>query len=187
LTSEVGRACLLRLHDVTYTRGARRLLARANLSVYSGDMLWLRGQNGQGKTSLLKLAMKLLQPEAGQVSWGEPQAHPQTPAFVGHLNGLKDELSVQQALSFAARLQGWVPDPLPLRMALQQLSLYALRHTSLGLLSQGERRRVALARLLLNRNALWILDEPLDALDGDGIQAVLAMLETHARTGGRCS
>lgn len=184
MTSDLRRDCLLRLQDVTYSRGERRLLARANLSVYSGDMVWLRGQNGQGKTSLLKLAMKLLQPEAGHVRWGESQAHQQTPAFVGHHNGLKEDLTVQQALGFAARLQGWLPDPLALRMAMEHLSLYALRHTALGLLSQGERRRVALARLLLNRNALWILDEPLDALDGHGIQTVLDMLEAHARAGG---
>ena len=170
--------------DIVFSRAGNRLLGPLSLTIHPGDVVWLQGPNGRGKTSVLKLAMQLLQPDSGEVRWPAATMQIPTPVFVGHHNGLKDDLTVQQALTFAAQLHGWVPDPVAMGASLKRLSVHSLRHRCVGQLSQGEKRRVALARLLLQKTPLWILDEPLEALDSVGVSAVADILKEHAAAGG---
>jgi heme exporter protein A len=160
------------------------------LQVPAGCVVWLRGRNGRGKTSLLRLAAGLSTPESGAVLWGDAPLR-RTPAarrqllYIGHANALKEDLSVTEALDFLVRLHGGAADPAALQHALAQFGLLSRRDAMVRTLSQGQHRRVALARLAIAQEpALWILDEPFDALDADGCAALLALLDAHRRRGG---
>jgi heme exporter protein A len=152
--------------------------------------MWLRGQNGQGKTSLLRLMVGLSEPDQGRLTWGKssPTSHPGTQGdvvYVGHANALKDDLTVIESLRFLACLHGRDDSPQALTHALQRLGMVARAKSPVRTLSQGQRRRVALARLVLERSPLlWVLDEPFDALDAGGVDVVNALLREHvARQG----
>ena len=137
-----------------------------------GELVWLRGQNGSGKTSLLRIVAGLSRPEAGSISVGGGRPG----AYIGHANALKDDLTVTESLSFLARLHDLDSGAQGIRDALR---------TIVRTLSQGQRRRVALARLALERDpSLWVLDEPFDALDTHGIDAVNRLLAGHLARGG---
>jgi len=180
----------LSLIDVACRRGNRLLFKGVNLQLGAGHATWLRGRNGRGKTSLLRLAAGLAAPESGRVLWGETPVRQaggftHTLVFIGHTNALKDDLTVLEALQFLARLHGRAADTVSLHDALQQLGMATRCDAFVRTLSQGQRRRAALARLALERAAsLWILDEPYDALDGDGVQAVNELLHAHLARGG---
>lgn len=181
---------MLSVVDVACRRGNRLLFKGVSLEVRSGRATWLRGRNGRGKTSLLRLAAGLAAPESGRVLWGDTPvrkapAFTRTLVFIGHANALKDDLTVIEALQFLARLHGRAADSATLDDALQRLGMATRRDAFVRTLSQGQRRRAALARLALERAAsLWILDEPYDALDVDGVQVVNELLHAHLARGG---
>jgi heme exporter protein A len=105
--------------------------------------------------------------------------------YVGHANALKDDLSVTEALTFLLRIHGGRLDPAGIADALSHWGLTAQQHAPVRTLSQGQRRRVALARLAVERRAsLWVLDEPFDALDADGIACLNDLLGAHLQRGG---
>lgn len=176
--------------DVACRRGNRQLFKGVNLAVAAGRAVWLRGRNGRGKTSLLRLACGLAQPASGQVAWGgvalrRAGESAQQRLYIGHTNALKDDLTVLESLRFLARLHGRAHDAPALQAALQRVGMAARADAPVRTLSQGQRRRAALARLALERApALWILDEPYDALDADGIACVDALLHEHLARGG---
>jgi len=154
---------------------------------------WLRGRNGRGKTTLLRLLAGLSDPAEGQILiQGQPQKELGDEgrsqwAYIGHQNALKDDLTSTEALRFLARLHRLPHDAAALKLALQRLGLgpARLQHAPVRTLSQGQRRRVALARLALSATApVWLLDEPFDALDIDGIKALNAVISEHAQSGG---
>ena len=161
--------------DVACRRGNRLLFKGVNLEVRAGAAVWLRGRNGRGKTSLLRLAAGLAVPEAGRVLWGgiavrQASGFTRRCVFIGHANALKDDLTVTEALQFLARLHGRAHDAPRCGARSQRLGMASRRDAFVRTLSQGQRRRAALARLALERDAsLWILDEPYDALDVDGV------------------
>lgn len=155
-----------------------------------GQLAWVRGHNGRGKTSLLRLAAGLSSPECGQVLHdGRPvqqlRDDDRLPVFIGHANALKDDLTTTEALQFLLRLHGRAWDAPTAHAALHHLGLPGRHHAPVRTLSQGQRRRVALARLAVEREpALWILDEPFDALDTDGMAVLNQLLAGHlARSG----
>lgn len=176
--------------DLACRRGNRLLFQGLQLDVAAGQIVWLRGQNGCGKTSLLRLAAGLAEPERGQItSGGVPvrrcRDHAQHSVFVAHGNALKDDLSAGEALAFLLRVHGRRSDASSVRAALQRLGVESRRAAPVRTLSQGQRRRVALARLAVeDRPALWLLDEPFDALDRDGSERVTALLDEHLQRGG---
>jgi len=176
--------------DLACRRGNRLLFSAVNLEVRAGQVVWLRGRNGRGKTSLLRLAAGLAVPEAGQVSWGgvdvrRASVYAPLRVYIGHANALKDDLTVFESLQFLARLHGRAHDPASLNAALERVAMASRRDAPVRTLSQGQRRRAALARLALERQpALWILDEPYDALDVDGIDVVNRLLHEHLARGG---
>lgn len=162
-------------------RGERVLFRGLGFSVGPGEIVWVRGANGQGKTSLLRLLAGLARPAAGSITHDAQRAQ----VYVGHANALKDDLTVAESLHFLTRLHGFDTDAALLERALQRFGLHSRRHAPVRTLSQGQRRRVALARLCAAPpTALWLLDEPFDALDVDGVAALNALLSEHAARGG---
>ncbi len=176
--------------DLACRRGNRRLFSGVGFDVGAGQAMWLRGRNGRGKTSLLRLAAGLAVPECGRITWGgvpvrEAAGFAQRLVYVAHASALKDDLSVTESLRFLALLHGRAADTAALHAALERVGMGARRDALVRTLSQGQRRRATLARLALEcKAALWILDEPYDALDSDGIDCVNALLAEHLARGG---
>jgi heme exporter protein A len=172
-------------------RGERRLFADVSLDLGAGEVLRVSGANSTGKTSLLRMLCGLLAPEQGEVRWrGEPiggmrEEFWRDLVYIGHANALKDELSALENLSTALALQGGRADEAAAHAALRTLGLEDREHLPVRMLSQGQRRRAALARLAASGGQpLWILDEPFTALDASAIDAVRELLERHVASGG---
>ena len=162
-------------------RGERILFSGLNLAVRPGEIVWVRGANGQGKTSLLRLLAGLARPEAGRID----HAGGRERVYVGHANALKDDLTVAESLTFLSRLHGFDTAADAHERALRRFGLLSRRSAPVRTLSQGQRRRVALARLCTAPpGALWLLDEPFDALDTEGVDALNALLAEHAARSG---
>ncbi len=173
---------LLRGCGLALRRGRAWLFRGLDLQVARGQLLWLRGANGSGKTSLLRVLVGLTRPDAGELT---RDALAPAPLYIGHAPALKDDLSAHEALTFLARLHGGSCGDGDVEQALQRLQVQQCSRRGVRTLSQGQRRRVALARLALpSEAALWVLDEPLDALDLAGTQTVLALLREHLQRGG---
>ena len=180
--------------DLGGERGGQPLFRALRFALQPGQVVWLRGRNGRGKTSLLRLMAGLATPAAGSVQCnGVPlpkagSAWRDQLLFIGHANALKEDLTVAESLRFLAQLQGRQNrfcNPAELTQALAQLGVAALAARPVRTLSQGQRRRVALARLALPQPpSVWLLDEPFDALDDDGVRRLNTLLSAHAAAGG---
>jgi heme exporter protein A len=183
ILDELPSATLLAVHDLACRRGDRVLFRGLRFEVRSGQIVWLRGANGLGKTSLLRVLAGLSSPEAGRVQRHAAQGR--APMYLAHANALKEDLSALESLQFLARLHGQDATEPELTEALRRFGIHQRRHAPVRTLSQGQRRRVALARLALSENVpLWLLDEPFDALDAQGCSALGEALGAHARAGG---
>lgn len=172
-------------------RGRRLLFKGLDLQLQPGSITWLRGRNGSGKTSLLRILAGLSAPAEGDVTWngvalpGGAGAARLGTVYIGHANALKDDLTLCEAVAFLARLQALDDAPQRARAALDGLGLASRRDAPVRTLSQGQRRRGALARLALDEvPRAWLLDEPYDALDVDSVQRLSGLIEAHARRGG---
>lgn len=182
---------LVVIQGLACQRGAEWLFENLDFSVARSGCLWLRGHNGSGKTSLLRVVAGLSRPERGTVRFLRDPTDENEPdavaccVYIGHANGLKDDLTVFESLQFLARLHGRPAAVSDIDGALQRLGMSHRRHALVRTLSQGQRRRVALARLALETaSTLWVLDEPYDALDASGIDVVDDMLVGHLARGG---
>lgn len=172
-------------------RGRRLLFEGLQIRLEPGSVTWLRGTNGSGKTSLMRILAGLSAPAEGDVLWnGQPLAAGGTDArrallYIGHANALKDDLTLLEALAFLAQLGG-LDDPVRrAEAALGALNLAPQRKLAVRTLSQGQRRRGALARLALDEAPrTWILDEPYDSLDQASTQTLSALIGAHAARGG---
>jgi len=189
-SSDAGELPTLTATDLACRRGNRVLFRGVNLAVRPREATWLRGRNGRGKTSLLRLAAGLAVPDSGKILWGDKPVRAAADyaaqrVYVGHANALKEDLSVTESLTFLARMHGRPSDAPAIRAALERIGMGSRRDALVRTLSQGQRRRATLARLALEqRTSIWILDEPYDALDSDGVQAVNELLHEHLRRGG---
>ena len=178
-TTSDASAPLLAANALACRRGDRVLFKGLDLTLLPGQVLWLRGANGRGKTSLLRLLAGLSTPEAGTVERREALL------YVAHANALKEDLTVLESLRFLARLQGRDTADTSLIEALRLFGMASRRDAPVRTLSQGQRRRVALSRLALApQTPVWVLDEPFDALDVDGIATLNGLLSRHAQAGG---
>lgn len=177
-------AAHLVVHGLECRRGERRLFADLGFSVGAGQIVWIRGANGQGKTTLLRTLAGLSAPEAGVIEWREPAPLPRL-VYLAHANALKEDLTVAESLRFLLALAGEAAGRDKLDSALARFGLASRRQAPVRTLSQGQRRRVALARLAAQTTpSTWLLDEPFDALDASGIETLNALLAEHARRGG---
>jgi heme exporter protein A len=181
----------MQLNDLACDRGSRQLFANLSLRVDPGDLLRVRGANGTGKTSLLRMLCGLLLPTHGQVLWrGLPITRQRGEfgrnlVYLGHAAALKDELSPLENLLDACALAGHTPSLSAALAALKGAGLRGHEHTAARRLSQGQRRRSALARLALSQSApLWVLDEPFNALDTDATAWLAGQIEAHLDNAG---
>ena len=172
-------------------RGRRMLFRGVDLALPRGSITWLRGTNGSGKTSLLRILAGLSQPAEGEVCWNEvPMSRSGADAqraliYIGHANALKDDLTLGESLGFLAALARLDAPHDRAARALAALGMADRLHAPVRTLSQGQRRRGALARLALDEAPRhWLLDEPYDALDADGTARLTALIEAHAARGG---
>lgn len=181
---------MLKTHDLTCVRGDRLLFKNINIELKAGGLLYVLGDNGSGKSSLLKLLCGLLTPESGSVLWcdqnikHEPEAFQSNLTYIGHLNGLKDELSALENLSLSVAVSGKSLSENQLLAALAATGMERYAHLPVGELSLGQKKRVALTRLWLTTNPLWILDEPFAALDTATITLLASRLTQHLSNGG---
>lgn len=175
-----GLACL---------RGGRPVFADLSFDLPPGEILLLVGPNGSGKSSLLRVLAGLLRPALGQLTWdGEPVQRDLLAYFdhlhyVGHQTSLKPRLTVRENLAFWAELRGGAKDS-AVETALERLALERLAPQPAEVLSSGQRRRLALARLLVAPAALWLLDEPTVGLDDANIGRLRGVIEEHRAGGG---
>ena len=177
-------AALLTVEALECRRGERTLFSGLDFGLEPGSIVWIRGANGQGKTTLLRTLAGLSRPENGRLAWGGPEPTGRT-LYLAHANALKEELSAIESLRFLRQLDGGTTDPADLSAALARVGMASRRDAPVRTLSQGQRRRVALARLALPGTApVWLLDEPFDALDVGGVEILDALLVEHAGRGG---
>lgn len=176
---------LLAARQLSFTRLDEPVFGPLDFGVHAGEVLLVTGDNGSGKTTLLRVLAGLLPASDGKISWvGEPGPPPaEQLAYLGHLHAHKSELTALENLRFAAGLHGIRPGIGP-ASALASVGLGGFDDTVAGKFSAGQRKRLALARLLLSPALLWLLDEPYANLDRDGITLVDRMLRKHLETGG---
>jgi heme exporter protein A len=193
LISNHAASTLLQATRITVRRGTERLFSELSFTIGSGQMVWLRGPNGSGKTSLLRTVAGLSRPDTGEIAWPVHSANdddedsPRKPrlVYLGHSNGLKDDLTAMESLQFLASLHGRNSSVQQVNAALGRLGIRHRGNLAVRTLSQGQRKRVALARLALESEPLlWVLDEPFDALDDAGIASVHALMSEHRARGG---
>ncbi|HWD59680.1 MAG TPA: heme ABC exporter ATP-binding protein CcmA [Stellaceae bacterium] len=170
-------------------RGERLVFAGLGFVLPPGGALVLTGANGSGKSSLLRLLATLLAPAAGQLVWHgapvvyDPGRYRASLDYVGHFDAIKPALAVRETLAFWAGLRGIAAPRLD--AALAAFGLDTIADWPCRWLSAGQRRRLALARLIAAPAAIWLLDEPTAALDADGEQRLLTVIEAHRAAGGR--
>jgi heme exporter protein A len=176
--------------DLACVRGERTLFSHLDFALNEGELLLVQGTNGSGKTSLLRMLCGLLSPAYGEIHWrGEEigasrETYHAEMAYFGHAPAVKEDLSATENLDFSCSLAGIAVDSEEVKGALGHLGLGHCLNLPTKSLSAGQRRRVALARLMLVKAKLWILDEPLTALDQAALQLVQNLIGEHLRQGG---
>jgi heme exporter protein A len=171
-------------------RGERHLFRALSFRLMPGELLSLQGRNGSGKTSLLRMLCGLLPPAGGEIRWrNEPigklgEDYRRELCFLGHQNAIKEELTPLENLMASARLADEALDEGAALDALETLGLAGREDLACRYLSQGQKRRVALARLVNERRALWLLDEPFVALDTAAVDLVAGLIGAHLQRGG---
>ncbi len=181
----IGEWRVLRVEELACWRGERAVFAGLSFSLEAGEAVALLGPNGAGKSSLLRVLAGLLPAAEGRILWGGRDVHSDAAAhaarlrYLGHLDALKPALSVRENLSFHAALAGGDVDA-----ALASMALAPLADLPARVLSAGQRRRLALARLALAPASLWLLDEPTVGLDTASIARFGALLAEHCTRGG---
>ena len=176
---------MLQASGLAAFRGERPVFRDLDFVVEAGGALLLTGPNGSGKSTLLRLLAGLLRPTAGTLTWDEADAladlpmHARRVAYVGHQDAVKPGLTAAENLRFAARLSGG-----KVRDALAAVGLEELADLPARMLSAGQRRRLALARLVLSQAPLWLLDEPTLGLDAVSVERFGTMLDAHRAANG---
>jgi len=181
---------MLEVIDLECQRGDRRLFSALNFSVDSGTLLHLQGENGSGKTTLLRALCGLLQPQEGDIRWnGESisklkEDYGRDVIYLGHLNGIKNDLSGLENVQVSATLDGDRVSDEEVWGALARMGLAGFEDLPTKVLSQGQKKRVALARLILSSARLWILDEPFVALDVKAVDLLQTLIAEHVANDG---
>jgi len=181
---------LLEVQALACVRGDKQLFSELSFSLEAGSLLHVHGPNGSGKTTLLRAIAGLVLQEQGEICWnGVPTAKQKDEfnreqLYLGHHYGLKFELTGYENLKVFANLSGSDISEHEVEAALTRFGLARCVELPVKVLSQGQKRRVALARLLLQRSKLWILDEPFVALDVAAVDLLLEVIKAHVADGG---
>ena len=179
---------LLSAKSLTCIREDRLLFEALNIDVSPGDIVQIEGPNGAGKTSLLRILAGLSQPYEGNVYFQAENISDQRETFhqnllyLGHLPGVKDEMTAQENLEFNLALHGL--NKATAESTLAEVSLLGFEDTLAAHLSAGQHRRIALARLWQSQAKVWILDEPFTAIDKLGVEKLEQLFLQHADNGG---
>ena len=176
---------MLEVSNLACSRGDHRLFSGLNFNLHFGQIMQVQGVNGSGKTSLLRTLCGFLMPDEGVVAWRgssirdlEEEYYAEM-LYLGHLNAIKDELNALENLLISAGLSGVELGEKEALSALRRMGLSGREMLPTKVLSQGQRRRVALARLLVSDAKLWILDEPLTALDVGAVALIQELIAEH--------
>ena len=189
-TTSSKPALVLEARGLCCVRGERELFTNLHLRVVSGNCLHVRGENGVGKTSLLRLLTGLSKPDSGEVLWGDqsithdPIAYHRELLFLGHRDALKEDLTALENLQMYAALDDV---SLSVEKAMATLWRFGLRgreNLPVNFLSAGQKRRVLMARMLTRQAKLWILDEPFNALDIQAVEELQNLISEHLSMGG---
>jgi heme exporter protein A len=181
---------MLQVEALACRRGDRRLFEGLDFAVDQHTLLHVRGRNGSGKTTLLRALCGLLRPEAGQIRWRGEDIHALADdynrdlLYFGHLNGIKADLTGLENLRVAAILDQDPAVDRDILDALARIGLAGFEDLPTRMLSQGQKKRVALARLMLSKAPLWILDEPFTALDTDAVALLQELIAAHVADAG---
>ncbi len=171
-------------------RGDRSLFADLSFELAAGELLYVNGPNGSGKTTLLRMLCGLVLPAAGKVTWDGDDIHALGDSFraelawCGHHNAIKEDLTGLENLRIGACLAGLATGEPEALAALERMGMRGFENLPTKVLSQGQKRRVAVARLLLSRARLWVLDEPFTALDITAVGVLQATIRGHLERGG---
>ena len=180
----------LTVSNLALVRGERMLFSKLNFNLENGTVLYLQGENGSGKTSLLRTICGLSKPYDGTIDWcGEniyamAEEYSKNLLYIGHLPGIKEDLTALENLQFSLALTGAAVAESDAIAALNQLGLAKGLNLPTRMLSQGQKRRVVLARLWLQHLPLWVLDEPFTALDASATDLLKQKIEAFANNGG---
>ncbi|MFL9710363.1 cytochrome c biogenesis heme-transporting ATPase CcmA [Methylobacillus sp. Pita1] len=180
----------LKAEHLACMRGDRLLFSGLDFSLRSGELLYVSGENGAGKSSLLRVLSGLAMPAQGTVFWSggdvgkRQEAYRRDMLLVSHTDGMKDELSIAENLRFASRLARQDSQDAGIGDALVAVGLGAYADERAGSLSQGQRRRAGLARLWLSQARLWLLDEPFVSLDKASVSILAERIRQHLAAGG---
>ncbi|CAG4902490.1 cytochrome c biogenesis heme-transporting ATPase CcmA [Paraburkholderia gardini] len=185
---------LLSVASLAFCRGGETIFSDVSFEADAGEVLQIHGANGSGKTTLLRLLAGLLRPAAGTIRWRgldtrrQSETWRRTLAYVGHANAVSRDLTVIENVRFAARLGAAsahdATAACPEREVLGRLGLAGCENRLAGTLSQGQQRRIAMARLLMECKPLWLLDEPAAALDAESTRLIGACIAEHVERGG---
>lgn len=180
----------LEVKNLQCIRGDRELFTELSFSLEANQLMMLEGRNGSGKTTLLRALCGLYLPEQGEILWDnesikkKDEAYRRELLYLGHLNAIKSDLSVLENLRINTLLAGEKVSDDELMEALDVIGLYAFEEFPTSQLSQGQKRRVALARLIVSKAKLWILDEPFVALDIAAVELLQSIIAKHVDNGG---
>jgi len=172
--------------NLSCIRDNRILFENLNFHLERGQVLLLEGENGSGKTSLLRILCGFREPDTGEILWcnttpGQSDFYAEI-TYVGHLDGIKKELTVLENLKMSLALGQ--PGGYSMSQALDKVQLAGYDDTWVQSLSAGQKRRLSLARLLITQNSLWLLDEPFTSLDREGIKLIESLMQEHITDGG---
>lgn len=184
----------LHVSNLGCIRGERVLFKNLSFELSSGKLLFVQGENGSGKTTLLRTLCGLSMPAVGDVLWNQQNIKSLAEdyygqvLYIGHLAGIKDDLSAVENIQFSLSLSGYTVNRLQVIAALDILGVARCADLPTRVLSQGQKRRVALAQLWLQDNPeltpMWILDEPFTALDINMIKKLEQHIEKYVKSGG---
>ncbi|TSA00318.1 MAG: cytochrome c biogenesis heme-transporting ATPase CcmA [Rhodocyclaceae bacterium] len=179
---------MLNVSGLACSRGERRLFSDVGFSLAAGEWLHVQGENGSGKTSLMRLLVGLSPADAGQIRWRD-EPTPSTEfrrdlIYLGHHAAVKEDLTPLENLRLAAALDGIALDERAALVALIRLGLRGREELPVRVLSAGQKRRVLLARLLTRPAVLWVLDEAFNALDVAAVKLLGELIAEHLSAGG---